>query len=44
MTSDRPYRTALTDVQSIKELTCSAGTQLDPVISHVLVKIIKSKK
>lgn len=44
MTSDRPYRTALTDEQAIKELTRSAGSQLDPVISHVLIKIIKSKK
>ncbi|MBL0226355.1 MAG: HD domain-containing protein [Geobacteraceae bacterium] len=43
MTSDRPYRPALTDEQAIKEITNSAGTQLDPVISHVLVKIIKSK-
>jgi putative nucleotidyltransferase with HDIG domain len=43
MTSDRPYRTALTDDQAIKEIINCAGTQLDPVISHVMVKIIKSK-
>jgi putative nucleotidyltransferase with HDIG domain len=44
MTSDRPYRAALTEEQAIKEITSCAGTQFDPVISHVMVKIIQSKK
>jgi putative nucleotidyltransferase with HDIG domain len=44
MTSERPYRAALTEEQAIKEITNCSGTQLDPVISHIMVKIIKSKK
>jgi putative nucleotidyltransferase with HDIG domain len=44
MTSDRPYRIALTDEQAVKEITSCSGTQLDPVISHIMVKIIQSKK
>jgi putative nucleotidyltransferase with HDIG domain len=43
MTSDRPYRAALSDEQAIKEITSNSGTQFDPVISHIMVKIIKSK-
>jgi putative nucleotidyltransferase with HDIG domain len=43
MTSDRPYRTALTEEQAIKEITSCSGTQLDPVIGHIMVKIIQSK-
>ncbi len=43
MTSDRPYRAALTEEQAIKEITNCAGTQLDPVISHIMVKIIRGK-
>jgi putative nucleotidyltransferase with HDIG domain len=44
MTSDRPYRIALTDEQAVKEITSCSGTQLDPVISHIMVKIIQGKK
>jgi putative nucleotidyltransferase with HDIG domain len=43
MTSDRPYRVALTEEQAVKEITSCSGTQLDPVISHIMVKIIQSK-
>jgi len=43
MTSDRPYRAALTEEQAVKEISNCAGTQLDPVISHIMVKIIQSK-
>jgi putative nucleotidyltransferase with HDIG domain len=43
MTTDRPYRAALTDEQAIKEITSNSGTQFDPVISHIMVKIIQSK-
>lgn len=42
MTSDRPYRAALTKEQAIKELTTCAGTQLDPVLSYVMISIIKN--
>jgi putative nucleotidyltransferase with HDIG domain len=43
MTSDRPYRAALTEEQAIKEITSCSGTQFDPVIGHIMVKIIQSK-
>jgi putative nucleotidyltransferase with HDIG domain len=43
MTSDRPYRVALTEEQAVKEINSCSGTQLDPVISHIMVKIIQSK-
>lgn len=44
MTSDRPYRAALSNEQAIKEITNCAGTQLDPVISYVMIKIIRNNK
>jgi len=43
MTSIRPYREALTDEQAIKEIAHCAGSQLDPVISHVMIRIIQNK-
>jgi putative nucleotidyltransferase with HDIG domain len=37
MTSDRPYRAAMTHAEAIKELTVHAGTQFDPEVIEVLV-------
>jgi diguanylate cyclase (GGDEF)-like protein len=37
MTSDRPYRAAMTHAEAIKELTAHAGTQFDPEVIEVLV-------
>ncbi|MDP2401980.1 MAG: GAF domain-containing protein, partial [Actinomycetota bacterium] len=37
MTSDRPYRRALSTRQAIAELTEKAGTQFDPVVVEALV-------
>ena len=39
MTSERPYRKALTLEQAISEIKKCAGSQFDPVIVDVLIKI-----
>jgi len=38
MTSDRPYRKALSDEQAVAELLRCAGTQFDPDIVHAFMK------
>ena len=38
MTSDRPYRRALTPEQAISELECCAGTQFDPDVVAVFAE------
>jgi len=38
MTSDRPYRKALSDEQAVAELTRCSGTQFDPDIVHAFMK------
>jgi putative nucleotidyltransferase with HDIG domain len=40
MTSDRPYRKALSKKQAIAEINKNAGTQFDPDIAKVFVKVI----
>jgi len=40
MTSDRPYRKALTDDEAIKELNKAAGTQFDPKVVKLFVEIL----
>lgn len=44
MTSDRPYRKALTKEEAIKELKTNAGTQFDPAIVRIFIKYITNKK
>lgn len=41
MTSDRPYRKALTQEEAIDELIRTKGTQFDPKLVDVFVEIIK---
>ena len=40
MTSERPYRAAMTDAEAIAELRSVAGTQLDPDAVEALVSIV----
>jgi HD-GYP domain-containing protein (c-di-GMP phosphodiesterase class II) len=41
MTSDRPYRKALTKVKAIEEFKRGKATQFDPMLVDVFVEIYK---
>lgn len=41
MTSDRPYRKAMSSEEAINELTRCAGTQFDPEIVEVFIQVLK---
>jgi len=41
MTSNRPYRKAMSKEKSIKEIKRNSGTQFDPVVVRAFVKVIK---
>jgi polar amino acid transport system substrate-binding protein len=43
MTTERPYRKALTKEEAIKELLKNAGTQFDPKVVEVFVQILERK-
>jgi putative nucleotidyltransferase with HDIG domain len=43
MTSDRPYRAAYSKSQAITEICRCAGTQLDPNVSHTMLKILQNE-
>ncbi|MCX7966098.1 MAG: response regulator [Syntrophorhabdaceae bacterium] len=42
MTTDRPYRTALSVEDTLKEIERCAGTQFDPHIVNIFIKMIKN--
>lgn len=44
MTTDRPYRIALSFADAIKELEKNKGTQFDPLVVDVFIKIYNSGK
>jgi HD-GYP domain-containing protein (c-di-GMP phosphodiesterase class II) len=44
MTSDRPYRKALSKKTAIKELKRCSGTQFDPSLVEAFVKLLKKNK
>lgn len=43
MTSDRPYRKALTVEQALGEVTKQRGTQFDPIVADALVVLIRER-
>jgi HD-GYP domain-containing protein (c-di-GMP phosphodiesterase class II) len=43
MTSDRPYRVALSIREAVNEIRRCTGTQFDPVIANVFLKIEASE-
>ena len=44
MTSDRPYRKALSVDEAVDELQRCSGTQFDPDISEAFIRVLKSGK
>ena len=42
MTSDRPYRKALTTEETVSEFKRNSGTQFDPQIVRLLLKLIEA--
>jgi HD-GYP domain-containing protein (c-di-GMP phosphodiesterase class II) len=42
MTTDRPYRAALTNEQAIAELKDNAGTQFDPEVVAAMLRVLQS--
>jgi putative nucleotidyltransferase with HDIG domain len=41
MTTDRPYRKALTEEEALKEIAHCSGTQFDPDIAEVFIRMIR---
>lgn len=44
MTTDRPYRKALTQEKAIEEIEKNSGTQFHPVLAKEFIEIIKSRE
>jgi putative two-component system response regulator len=44
MTSDRPYRKALSKVDAIEEIQWYSGTQFDPIIANSMISIITQRQ
>ncbi len=43
MTSDRPYRKAMSIEEAVEELKANAGTQFDPDVVEIFIRIIESE-
>jgi len=44
MTSDRPYRRALSTLDAIEELLWYSGSQFDPIIANILINAVRQKQ
>jgi len=44
MTSDRPYRRALSKLDALDELMWYSGSQFDPIVANILIKIIEGQQ
>jgi putative two-component system response regulator len=42
MTSDRPYRRSLGDVEAVRRLRAGAGTQWDPRVVRVFIELLEA--
>ncbi|MPN51610.1 hypothetical protein SDC9_199258 [bioreactor metagenome] len=43
MTNDRAYRTAMTKDEAVKEIIVNSGTQFDPEIAQLFLKILSEE-
>ena len=43
MTSDRPYRRAMSKYDAIDELLWYSGSQFDPIIANILIDIVQGR-
>jgi HD-GYP domain-containing protein (c-di-GMP phosphodiesterase class II) len=44
MTTDRPYRKALSTEEALKEIHHCSGTQFDPGIAAIFIRMIRREK
>jgi HD-GYP domain-containing protein (c-di-GMP phosphodiesterase class II) len=44
MTTDRPYRAALSVEEACRRLTQGIGTQFDPVVCGTFIKLLEEKR
>lgn len=44
MTSERPYRAGISNEEAIEEIRQGRGTQFDPVIANIFIKMRETKK
>ena len=44
MTSDRPYRRALTTLDAVEEILWYSGSQFDPIVANVLITNIRQRQ
>jgi putative two-component system response regulator len=44
MTSDRPYRKALSKLDAIEEIQWYSGTQFDPIVANVMINVIRQQQ
>ena len=44
MTSDRPYRSALSKLDAIEEMLWYSGSQFDPIVANVLISTIRQQQ
>jgi putative two-component system response regulator len=44
MTSDRPYRSAMSWTEALEELEGCSGTQFDPIVANIMVDIVQRQQ
>jgi putative two-component system response regulator len=44
MTSDRPYRRALSIMDALEELDWCSGSQFDPMVANIMIRLIQEKQ
>jgi len=44
MTSDRPYRGALSTLDAIEEMLWYSGSQFDPIVANILINTVRQKQ